>query len=729
MQVLALKDHGPQQDLLCVHCRTPVQITKDENLVLSLVHSTPEIECLGHAKEISPMYVDCAAHTLNSAWDTLNEAWKNEFLQILSKAKLENAKLEPNALHRLSLQSDESGFVLINCTKARLFHYHLFKHDGNDVFFCTDVGNELFHNRHIFCHCSDNVIREVCCGSVVQIQPEEGSALRVVILRNIPVDSAYFEVIRGLETSWEQSDTCQKVMPAATEAVLMRNPIKVLSVAGRLTVDHMHRSRFSEFPAQKMTIYNAPPGAGKTTAIKEAVRIWRNKKVLIIVYNKANQENLRQEIKECLHCTVKTLDALCMAATRKKFSNDSESDDFDEDASDKTFLKRHFPKWNLSDKLRYGGGATSSKIISHRLTHPKAECVICKKHKRLSMVTSRESDRHGWDASFTSFPIHTIVKNVTTFASRRYICDRDNKLKAVFEKYDIVLIDEMQDLFSAQEMRLIMQAECPIVMVGDFDQTINDFRHSVPQHMCDQRDKCFLPSENIPKNQCSVIEWYSTFRLDALTVLWLEDMTGKRMHSMRPADQKCVITWSLNIPHLQKTLIICRKNESVITEAIKYADIAGVHVIGGVRIAGLLRQAAKDSSSKAGMPHLAARLKANNTFDKVVEMLDSSDISLKLLSGTSVLAIGTVHQLKGFEYDHVAVHEDVIEAAMKERVSTSVQGECTEQNCFFVAISRHRLSLTILCDLKVAQTIIDIPASSYTQHEIFNLPSVNNFFK
>ena len=347
----------------------------------------------------------------------------------------------------------------------------------------------------------------------------------------------------------------------------------------------------------------------------------------------------------------------------------------------------------------------------------------------MSIVTSRESDKHGWDASFTSFPIHTVVKNVITFASRRYICDRDSKLTAVFEKYDIVLVDEMQDLSSAQEMRLLIQAECPVVMVGDFDQTINDFRHSVPQHMCDQREKCFLPSESTEKMQCPVIEWYSTFRLDALTVLWLEDMTGKRMQSIRPAAQKCVIAWSLKMPHLPQTLIICRKNESVITEAIKHADTAAVNVLGGVRIAALLRQAAKDSSSKTGMSQLAAKLKADDTLEKVIEMLDASDISLKLLAGTSVLAIGTVHQLKGFEYDHVAVHEDVIEAAAKERLSTSVQGESTEQNCLFVTTSRHRLSLTMLCDIKIAKKTPDVPASSYTQNEIFNVPSVASLFK
>jgi len=352
MQVLALKDHAPRRDFLCVHCHTPVQITTDEHLELSLRHTMADIKCCGKVSNVCVAAVGAAANTVKSDCDTSNEAWKTEFLGIFLGSKVENVRLEPSPIHRLSLEANTTGFVLINCTKARLFRYDSFKHDGHDVFFCADVGNEHFHNRHIFCHCSDNVIRQVCCASVAHIQVKEGGQLQVVILRNMPRESVHFEVMRSLESSWQQPGTCQRETPEFAGAVPIMDPIKVLSVAGRLTVDHMHRSRFGEFPVEKLTIYNAPPGAGKTTAIKEAVRNWRHKKVLIVVYNKANQENLKQEIKECLHCTVKTLDALCMTATRKKFSNDSGSDDFEEDASDKTFLKRHFPKWNLGDKLK-----------------------------------------------------------------------------------------------------------------------------------------------------------------------------------------------------------------------------------------------------------------------------------------------------------------------------------------------------------------------------------------
>jgi len=509
------------------------------------------------------------------------------------------------------------------------------------------------------------------------------------------------------------------------DAVSIRHAVQVMSQNGRDVVDRIHREKFTCFPVDKISIYNAPPGAGKTTAIKDAVKRWKYKKVLVVVYNKSNQQSLMEEMKENFNCSVKTLDALCMAATTKKFGGEAEDDDFDGDDNDRTFIKRHFPKWNIKDKIQYGGGMMSSKIVAHRLTHPKAPCTICKKHRRLSMVTSGDSDKHGWDASFTSFPLHTVIKNITTFASRRYICDRDRKLVNIFQKYDVVVVDEMQDLLSGQEMRLLLQAECPVVMVGDFNQTIHDFRHTVSPNTCDHKSRCDLPAEPMQVSASTVIEWYNTYRLDRLSVQWLEDMTGKRMQSARGPHEEGCIAWSPVLLRHEHTLIICRKNESVITEAIHRALSAKVRVVGGSRISEMLQTAGKDPNKKSGLSQLALRLKGDQTFSDAVQMLADADISLKELSTGKFMALGTVHQLKGFEYDHVAIHADVFEAATKERQSPE-KTDCTERNCLFVALSRHRKSLTVLCDISCAQTPTEVAnrySTSAAAPDIFKVHS------
>jgi len=62
------------------------------------------------------------------------------------------------------------------------------------------------------------------------------------------------------------------------------------------------------------------------------------------------------EMKDCMYCIVKTLVVLCMVATTNRFGGESNNDDFDEDASDKSFFKRHFPKWDLWDTIKHSKG-------------------------------------------------------------------------------------------------------------------------------------------------------------------------------------------------------------------------------------------------------------------------------------------------------------------------------------------------------------------------------------
>jgi superfamily I DNA/RNA helicase len=237
-------------------------------------------------------------------------------------------------------------------------------------------------------------------------------------------------------------------------------------------------------------------------------------------------------------------------------------------------------------------------------------------------------------------------------------------------------------------------------MVGDFDQTINDFRHIVNTTACDQREHCVLPSESKTLDLSIVVEWYNTFRLDSLSVNWLEDMTGKRMQSARPRDHSALISWSSVIKHIANTLIICRKNESVVSEVLRHQQDGNIiHVINGTRIALLLKSAASDPNNKGCMSQLAEKLKKDNLLSQTLQILNDSDISLNTLKSGGFLAVGTVHQLKGFEYDHVAIHRDVLDCAAKEKHSASTSCDNTEKNSLFVALTRHKLSLTILYDI------------------------------
>jgi hypothetical protein len=264
---------------------------------------------------------------------------------------------------------------------------------------------------------------------------------------------------------------------------------------------------------------------------------------------------------------------------------------------------------------------------------------------------------------------------VATFSARRYVCDRDNLLKYVFSAYSVVVVDEMQDLHSAQELRLLRQAPCPLVMIGDIDQKIYSFKDEHDKRGCDITHPCSFASEPIETLPGNTYEWYGSWRLDRLTVGYLEDKCGKRMLSFRGLES--TVKWS---PTLQNdaTLVICRKNESVIETAQLHSHMK---VVAGNGIASKMRQARKDNTLTLPLAEYSRSLQQTE-FDKIVAMLESRSVTTSVLdSDGTMAAVGTVHQLKGFEYAHCAVHSDIL---------------TSERECIFVAMSRHTKSLTIL---------------------------------
>ena len=605
---------------------------------------------------------------------------------------------------------------IFDATEVPIFVYSKFRIDGLQVYFCCDEFRETYvtdsKKVQVLFHCSDGKLRQACYDSAVKIVLSDSSEFFVRVLHDISQagvkNLSYF-----FRDKWPLQDWPAKVN--RTIRVVL-DPIRVLSEEGREIVDKIHRESFMTIPVDPLTIYNAPPGAGKTTALKSAIRAWtsfpHNKKILVIVFNKSNQLLLQNELAKYKGCCVKTLDALCFQGVPRKFDGDGEARtaEFHVNFNDWKFVKTYVSHCKSTQdiliKMKNGGGAGSANIVQHRLTHPRAKHTICMKHKNLMKRSLEDTKNKDWDASLDTFPIQDIIYNVSTFAARRYVCDRDCHLTKIFQKYDIILVDEMQDLSSSQEMRLIQQAECPIVMVGDYDQTINDFRHIVDHSECNETGPCKMPPECKPVNLPTAIEWYNTYRLDSLTVKWLEDLTGKRMFSHRNKDEICTLKFSNKITH-NNTLTICRFNITAIRIAIQFQN-KGIRVINGTEMSRNL-----DSDYKKISPEAKKRfgqkqknnprtdcileLQQSGRFENVISMLHKKNISLCDVQSGNFLAVTVVHQIKGFECDHVAVHEEFIHCAEKE-TENFPQKRC-ERNCLLVALSRHRKSLVILKDI------------------------------
>ena len=366
--------------------------------------------------------------------------------------------------------------------------------------------------------------------------------------------------------------------------------------------------------------------------------------------------------------------------------------EFDGTFSDSTFGKSCYKGWQHGEHMKYGGGCGSASLMQARLTHPRARVSICKKHTRLSL--RHDSDCAApWTGSHRTFPLKRIIDSQSSFAARRFVADRDTKLAQVLAKYDVICCDEAQDLSSGQEMRLILQATSPVIMVGDRNQDINEFRHHISEFHCEKRAPCVFPVEPVDRAKSQDILWYSTYRLDPLTVAFIEDTCGIKMVSRRT--DAAVVRWSttLTAPH---TLVMARKNENVIRLAVQYRH-AHIRVLSGARLAVLLRTASV-SGGQHGMPKLARTLQHDGQLHAVLKMLVDQDITLKELKDTPTFAVSSLHGLKGYETDATALCADLLEAARKETASGSA--DTCERNCLFVALSRHKHSLTLLLDVK-----------------------------
>jgi len=198
--------------------------------------------------------------------------------------------------------------------------------------------------------------------------------------------------------------------------------------------------------------------------------------------------------------------------------------------------------------------------------------------------------------------------------------------------------------------------------------------------------------------QLPTVEFYNTFRLCPLTTAFLEDLTGMKAVSTR--SDFAAIHWQTTIV-APDTLVLCRTNENVVHTAMQY-EAQGVRVMNGARIAAQLKSA-QASGLLRGMGALAVQLTLKGTLSSTIKMLIDREIGMEELARGGVLAVSTVHGLKGFETAHVAVHHDVFEHAYAEEQSKSK--DTAERNVFLVALSRHKTSLVILRDVPVP----DIP--------------------
>jgi superfamily I DNA/RNA helicase len=105
--------------------------------------------------------------------------------------------------------------------------------------------------------------------------------------------------------------------------------------------------------------------------------------------------------------------------------------------------------------------------------------------------------------------------------------------------------------------------------------------------------------------------------------------------------------------------------------------------VNGKDLSTRLKDAAKDDTMRTPLAKLACKLYHQGVLENICNQLEYRSVSL--CEVIDIPVVSTVHQVKGFEYDHCAVHEDLLNPENDAEKSIS-----------FVAFTRHKKSLTVL---------------------------------
>lgn len=587
---------------------------------------------------------------------------------------------------------------IFDATEAKVFDYSKY---APETFFCQDTFRETYtsdSNCQVLFQCGDGKLYETQCDQSIFVEiGKDNEYVRLLkpVYENKCLDD-FFGAGLWPMTKWEGQ-------PTMKTAVILEEPIKVTSKAGRKEIDQIHRNFVCMFPSVPLTIVHAPPGAGKTTSLLKAIEAWQDKEVLVISFNNSVKDTMNKHLEDQgLHKRAKavTLDSLCVTACKRQHFQGACSDmKFIEN-----FLDKRDDKWW---RYNHGGGKQSSAIVNYRMRHPNACIRVCSFHQKLSMkryqdTNSKDEDEPQqrviderncpWSADLNTYPIKQMCEANATYSACRLACDKGELLRNRLNSADVILVDEMQDLMSAQELRLLCQTDRPVVLVGDPMQCINSFRDKPP---C---DKCGFQAEPIGITLPVPIEWYGTYRLDAFTAQFIEERFNRPMFSCRLDSEKTTVHWQPSLLHPSDTLILCRGNASIVECMLKHPN---AHVVKGKELEAQMRKARKDTTEVVPMAKFAQSLDEDE-FERACRRLKSQSIELNELKGKT--AITTVHQAKGFEWDHCAVHKDLLDPESEE-----------ERNISFVAFTRHRKSLVVLA------TLVGVSNSQHKKRKLHEL--------
>jgi len=209
--------------------------------------------------------------------DDVNRAWQEQWNRLRPTPRIASESHNYAVVLQDRDYPEEPPITIFNATQTELFAYGTFQHKKQPIFFCSDNGIESPKDGTVLVHCSDNRLLQTCSESVLVMMGQRQITVRFLTQMDDAMKFAVQDYFQGV--GWPPRPL------QIVKCTPFELPLHVISVEGRLFIDGVHREAFRVFPSQPLTVYAAPAGAGKSSALKQAIWAWKKKRVLVLVFN------------------------------------------------------------------------------------------------------------------------------------------------------------------------------------------------------------------------------------------------------------------------------------------------------------------------------------------------------------------------------------------------------------------------------------------------------------
>lgn len=464
-------------------------------------------------------------------------------------------------------------------------------------------------------------------------------------------------------------------------------------------------------------VISAVAGSGKTTTIVEAAKLCKGKQVLFLAFNKSIANELAERLVGNTNVTCKTLHAHGLAAIKKyhRFVRVLSFSRFTRDIKERMYTESQYITLDSPQSE-----ITAFRNNTEKLLH------LC----RINLVQAGQTDAIEAIAdNYGIMPLYDeiefvskLLKTAYTFPTEKAI-DFDDMLtlpiaeKRGITKYDVIFIDECQDLSKSQRelMLLSLKDNGRFIAVGDRKQAINGFAgaqtdsfdllanisntQELPLSVCYRCGKSIIdtvkhivPNIEAAQNAADgIVE-----KISSLNDVRDGDMLLSRVCA--PLVSLCLRFWSTGRPAYVKGNDLAEQIVNVITKS-KQKDIYGLLRWLDNEAERLEKQAQKnkkavwkliDFKDKKSCIESLCNSVTNDKVSDIIELLEKvfSDGNDK-----AKICLSTIHKAKGLESERCFVLTDKLPLSFEGQKQWEAE---QEQNLIYVAYTRAKKELYLV---------------------------------